>query len=165
MAIRFGGRLLQGSDVRAVDVGLRDKGLHREITRAIQRGDSPTSMNNIFRQAGYHFNRFQVFNYLSQRYRPSIFITYADKIAAKYGRRSIINAKIFEQAGYHGDVHVKFVGRDLHGNYQEVTIKVKGSRADSLSELLNNIDRQKVDLVAKYPFDPETVMIGELYLT
>ena len=165
MAVRFGGRLLQGSDVRAVETALRDKGLEREFSRAIQRGDSPNSMNRIFKAAGYRFNRFQTVNYLSQTSMPGVLLTYTDKIAARYGRRSVINAAAFEKAGYAGDIHIRIGGEDIYGNYQDVVIKIKHSPYESLSGLTQDILRDIDYYTKKYKFKQDSTFLLDVYVT
>ena len=165
MASRLAGRLLQGSDVRSVDIALRDKGLARELDRAIARGDSPNAMNRVFKQAGYRFNRFQTLNYLSQTVKPSVLVTYTDAIAARYGRNSAFSSAAFERAGYSGDVHIKVSGLDTFGNYKEVVIKIKSSPYEGLSQLTKDIIRDIDYYTQHYPFQKDTVVLDDIYLT
>lgn len=138
---------MKGSDIRALDNELRNQGLKREVFRAVQRGDSPTAINKIFKQAGYHLDRFSTANYITQTYKPNTSLAYLDKVAQRYGHRSRITSAEMVGSGWQNSIKATVEFRNASGRVEYRTFEFDHAQYDSLSEVLDDVvdDIEKID--------------------
>ena len=153
MNTRFAGRPLKGADLRNVENALRNSGLKREIYRMIQRGDSPTAINRIFRQAGYSLNRHQLSGYIGSKFSPKTFNTYTNRIVERYGAGSLISASSYQTAGFKGEYHARVRIRHKNGTIEYRTVVIRKSRYDSAHEALHDLQDILPELLAHYDLD------------
>ena len=162
MAIRFSGRPLKGSDIRNVENSLRNSGLKRELYRKIQRGDSPRSMNQVLRQAGYHLNRHQLSGYIGSQFSPKTFNKYTNRIVERYGAGSLISAQSYQAAGFKGEYHARVRIRHKNGTIEYRTVVIRKSRYDSAHEALHDLQDILPELLAGYAIEEnDSIEIAE----
>lgn len=141
MAIRYGGRALGGAIGREIEKKLRNKGLARDVYRAIQRGDSPTSINNIMKRVGINLNRLQVADYISQRYAPRTSTRYYDRVALNHGTKSKINMEQFRRAGWGNKIVFTVQITRADGTRFSYPHEIDGSQYESFSSLLKDVEK------------------------
>lgn len=157
--VRVHGRPLKGSEIRHFENSLRNAGVKREVFRAIQRGDSPSAVNRLFKQAGYNFDRFGVIDYVARTYGSKTSVRYFDKIAARYGSRSKVNIEAFRRAGWGGKLHLTIQGLDRYGEIVFRTLEVDGAKYESIGDLIDEINDGLLDDWAENYIDPDTLEI------
>lgn len=157
--VRIHGRPLKGAEIRDLDNKLRNQGLKREVYRAVQRGDSPTAINKLFKQAGYNVGRLGAADYIGRTYKSKTSVAYFDKLEARYGSRSKINVETFRRAGWGGKLQFTVSGKDRAGKTTYRTIEVDGSKYEAIGDLTDDIYEGLLDGWLDDYFDVETLEI------
>lgn len=151
--------MLRGSELRNFDNKLRNQGIHREIERALGRGDSPTMINKMFKSAGYNLNRFQTLDYIAKSYSSKIATAYYDKLAARFGTRSKVNVAAFEQAGYRGKINLTLEARTKWGEVVYKTHRIEGAEYENIRDLIKDFGKDTGDIEEKYELEEGSVQV------
>ena len=149
MAIRFGGRLLKGNDVRIIVSDLRQAGLAREMYRAVQRGDTLSNFNKILEPTGIKLNKGQLGQLITERYGVKTSQAYFNKLQATHGLRSSINMDNLRAIGWTGKTRVILEGVDSAGNKIFRTKIIDNTGQKSLSDFLDEIIQDYKDFTCK----------------
>ena len=139
MAIRFGGRFLNGSQGRDVRKALERGGLNRHFHQSVLRGETAAGLNRILKQVGYDLKKPQIASVIGQGYSYRSFKLWDAAVGRRYGDKAKYNHQRYSASFFTQNPQITIEYIKQNGDIGFATLNIYGERYNNLIEAIDGI--------------------------
>ena len=162
MAVRFGGRFLNGSQGRDVRKALERGGLNRHFHQSILRGDSAAGLNRILKQVGYDLKKPQIASIVGHAYSYRTFKIWDNAVGRRYGEKYKFNHQIYSSSFFSGNPQITIEYVKQNGDIGFATLNLYGERYNNLISAIEGVIDEIPDFLRDSDIDFTTFKISKI---